>query len=334
MKWLSHSNGIYKVEKEKISMLKILKICIAVLAALLVLGFAIQLMTNFIDNQRLKSRFKYVRIDGKKMEYKIKGNGEYTIVFDGSLGADMYQWDNVCKNLEENKGVTTFTYNRRGYGFNDGGEIRTPEDQAKDLKSLLRKAGAPEPYIMVSEQYGSLVATNFEKLYPKSVAGLVLINPIEEESLSDQQIKSQIRKYYIRSKIETIGANFSLTSLLSKFNLTIRNTTFEQDLSGTELEEYNALKNKKNYREAISNELYNLYNCSSKSQSESMLIQKPLYIIGKEDISPLEKIGDPNFTKVYKLDNNEEPYSVTNYEAIITGINSVIKDAKKINKSQ
>lgn len=97
---------------------------------LFIFGFLVQILNDFVDNTRLKSRFKYVRIDGRKMEYKLKTGGDYTVVFDGSIGTTMYEWDDVCKSLEEKK-ISTFTYNREGYGFNDGGDNRTPEEQLR-----------------------------------------------------------------------------------------------------------------------------------------------------------------------------------------------------------
>lgn len=68
MNLLSHSNGIYKMKKEKLSMMEIIKRSIIVFLALLLFGFIIQSVNNLIDNTKMKSKFKYVRIDGKKME--------------------------------------------------------------------------------------------------------------------------------------------------------------------------------------------------------------------------------------------------------------------------
>lgn len=332
MNLLSHSNGVHKIKKEKISMLKILKKSMLCLLVLFVFGFVIQTATNFIDNSRLKSRFKYIRIDGKKMEYKIKGNGSYTVVFDGAIGTNVYEWDNVCKELEEDKDITTFIYHRRGYGFNDGGEIRTPEEQAKDLKSLLKKSGATAPYILVGEEYGSLVTTNFIKLYPDSVAGVVLVDPISEEKINTKEFKKTIKAKYYRSKIEAIGSNFALTSLLSKIRLTEENYTFKNSIKDNELEEFNALENKKNYKEAVSNEIQNLYKGNSYSQTEGLLLNKPLYIISENEDEAIKKLGSTELTTVLNKQVSGSPYSVLDSESIVNGVNTVLKEAKKLDK--
>ena len=331
MRLLSHSNGIHKVDKEKVSKRKILKKCIIFFIGLLIFGFVIQMVTNIFDNTRLKSRFKYIRIDGNKMEYKFKAGGDYTVVFDGAIGTNMYEWDAVCTTLEEKK-VSTFIYNRRGYGFNDGGEIRTPEEQAKDLRALLKKSGAPEPYILVGEEYGSLVTTNFVSLYPDSVAGVVLINPISEEKIKTNEFKESIKSEYYRSEFEKIGTNISLTSLLSKMGLTKENTIFKEHLTESELAEFNSFKNNKRYKEAVSNELKNLYKYVSNSQIDGLLHNKPLYLITDNEEDPIKKIGDATFTTIYKEEINGSPFSLLDPNTIVNGVNSVMKDAKKIAK--
>jgi len=328
MKLLWHSNGIHKVEKDKVSKRRVFKKSVIFFIGLLILGFAVHTINSFVDNARLKSRFKYVRIDGKKMEYRIKNPGEYTVVFDGSIGTNMYEWEKVCKSLEEKK-ISTFIYNRMGYGFNDGGDVRTPEEQAKDLKLLLRKAGAPEPYILVGEEYGSLVSTNFVNLYSDSVAGVVLVNPISEEEIQTKQFKDEIKPKYYRSIFEEIGTNISLTSLLSKMGLTMENNTFKEHLTESELDEFNSFKNRTNYKEAVSNEFKNLYKSLSNSQSSEMLGSKPFYLITNKEGDPIQNIGQPASTIVYKEEIDGAPLSLLDSDTIVNGVNSVIKDAKK-----
>lgn len=333
MKLLSHSNGLYKLDKEKVSKIKILKRCAIFLVGLLAIGFLIQSIGNLIDNSKLKSRFKYVRLDGKKIEYKLKGSGEYTIIFDGSIGTNLYEWDKVNKILEEEDKVSTFVYNRRGYGFNDGGTRLSPEEQAKQLKLLLRKAGAAEPYILVGEEYGSLISTNFANLYPESVAGVVLVNPINESDLSQKETNKQILIPYLRSQIEYAGSNVSLTSLLDKMNLTLNNSTFINSLSGSELEEFNSFKNRKNYTEAVKNEIENLYKNTSNSQIDGLLSKKPLYIISNNESEPLMKLGNSEISTLYVETVEEEPFAVVDPDSVVNGINTVIKQAKKLAKS-
>lgn len=331
MKLLAHSNVVHKLEKDKISKRKIFKKIVIFFIALFLLGVVAQIVTNFIDGERLKSRFKYGRIEGKKMEYKFKSGTDYTVVFDGTLGNNMYEWEGICKTLEEKK-TSTFIYNRRGYGFNDGGELRTPEEQAKDLKLLLRKAGVSEPYVLVGEEYGSLVITNFIKLYPNSVAGVVLIDPISEEEIKTSEFKESIKYKYYRSRFETIGTNFSLTSLLSSMGLTLENNTFKEYLGESELSEFNSFENKKNYKEAVSNELRNLYESTSSSQTNGLLGGKPFYLITSNENDKAANLGEIATTTIYKKESSDSPVSLLDPDIIVNGVNNVMKEAKKLAK--
>lgn len=331
MKLLAHSNVVHKLEKDKVNKRKIFKKIVIFFVALFLVGVVAQIITNFIDGERLKSRFKYGRIDSKKMEYKFKSGTDYTVVFDGTLGNNMYEWESICRSLEDKK-TSTFIYNRRGYGFNDGGELRTPEDQAKDLKLLLRKAGVSEPYVLVGEEYGSLVITNFVKLYPKSVAGVVLVDPISEEVIKTSEFKESIKSKYYRSKFETIGTNFSLTSLLSGMGLTIENNVFKEHLGEDELSEFNSFENKKNYKEAVSNELRNLYEGSSNSQEDGLFQTIPFYLITSNENDPVIKLGEAASTTIYKKEVSDSPVSLLDPDIVVNGINSVMKEAKKLAK--
>lgn len=331
MKLLAHSNVVHKLEKDKVSKRKIFKKVVIFFVALFLVGIVAQIITNFIDGERLKSRFKYGRIDGKKMEYKLKSGTDYTVVFDGMIGNNMYEWEKICKTLEDKK-TSTFIYNRRGYGFNDGGELRTPEEQAKDLKLLLRKAGASEPYVLVGEEYGSLVITNFINLYPNSVAGVVLVDPISEEVIKTSEFKESIKSKYYRSKFETIGTNFSLTSLLNSMGLTIQNNVFKEHLGENELSEFNSFENKKNYKEAVSNELKNLYEGSSNSQKNGLFGAIPFYLITSNENDSAINLGETASTTIYKKEASDSPVSLLDPDLIVNGVNSVMKDAKKLAK--
>ena len=138
-------------------------------------------------------------------------------------------------------------------------------------------------------------------------------------------------KYY-RSKFEKIGTNFSLTSLLSKMGLTMENNIFKEHLTESELAEFNSFKNNKKYKEAVSNELKNLYKGVSNSQIEGLLSNKPLYLITDNEEDPIKKIGNEAVTTVYKEEIEGSPFSLLDSNSIVNGVNSVLKDAKKTAK--
>ena len=112
----------------------------------------------------------------------------------------------------------------------------------------------------------------------------------------------------------------------------MENNIFKEHLTESELSEFNSFKNNKKYKEAVSNELKNLYKDVSNSQVDGLLRNKPLYLITDNEEDPIKKIGDAAATTVYKEEIDGSPLSLLDPNTIVNGVNSVIKDAKKLAK--
>ena len=143
MKFLPYSNGVRKVSMKKHRSPKDnFKIAITIIVAILIIGIVTQSLVDFIDGERLKKRVNYTTVDELRMDYRVEGEGSYTIIFDGDIGTTLEEWTPIVEKLMEKDGVRTFVYNRQGYGYSDiSSSGRIPKEQARDLKILLRKAG-------------------------------------------------------------------------------------------------------------------------------------------------------------------------------------------------
>lgn len=334
MNLLPESNVIYKTKKgEKITPQKWFKNFFSVIAFIIIAGILFQLISNFIGKEKTESSLYYAKIDGKRIEYLYNANStsEYTIVFDGAVGTNLYQFDDLCKELKSKLGVQTFVYNRNGYGFSDVSDIKSPETQAKELKTLLKKAGVTGKVIFVGEEYGSLIATNYAKLYSESVYGVLLINPISKKELESKEFKENLKPKYIQSNIDYYGSYCGLTTLLTKMGKSFSVNEFEANLDEREQEEFNILKTKKAYRKAVKNELTNLYKGTDTAQEDGLLINKPLYIISKSKNDPLISLGSKELTYIYKT-SNDKLTSATDKDSVISGIEYLVKEAKKIER--
>lgn len=333
MNLIPNSNGLQRVNmKEKISTLQWIKRISSAIAIVLLIGFVFQLISNFIGNEKVSARLNYAKVDGKKMEYRVKGSGDYTIVFDGAIGANLYEWENIAKKVEKELDVRTFVYNRNGYGFSASNVTKSPKEKAEELKILLRKAGVSGPLILVGEEYGSLVMTNFANMYPESVKGMVLIQPFDESIVKTEEFKKKVRWKYYKSNLERVGASFGLTSLLEKLNLTITVDGFEEALPRGADEEFSVHKTKKEYRQAISSELESLYKYEDNSQINGLMKDKPLYIISKNQDENLKRLGTEEYTNLYNIDSDSKIISITNSDSVFNGISYVIKEAKRIDR--
>lgn len=334
MKLLPHSNGLYKVNmKKQIKPKDKVKNIIISILLLLLIGFVYQRISNFITKETLKQRVDYVRVDDKRLDYRMDGEGKYTVVFDGNIGTNLNQWNDISDKLASEYGdVATFSYNRRGYGFSDSGAIRTPKEQAEDLRLLLRKAAVPAPYILVGEEYGSLVLTEFAKAYPDLVAGVVLVNPLVEEEINTDEYKRSLFFEKIRRNIESFGSEIGLTTLLDKFNLTCSTDEFEDKLDAIEIEEFKVHRTKASYTKAVNNEYKNITSGNNSSQEEGVFAGKPYYLIAKPGQEVLANLGDESLTKIYNVNYEDNIISMYEPDTVITGIRQVIKHANEIER--
>ena len=336
MKLLPHSNGFYKVNmKRELKPKDIVKNVVVSILVIILIGFIYQRISNFIAKETLKERVDYTRVDGKRLDYIMEGEGKYTVVFDGNIGANLNQWSEITdKLISDYDDVVTFTYNRRGYGFSDSGSIRTPKEQAEDLRVLLRKSAAPSPYILVGEEYGSLVLTEFAKAYPDLVAGIVLVNPLVEDVINTDSYRRSLFFERIRRNIEALGSEVGLTTLLDKLNLTCNTDEFEAELGERELDEFKVHRTKSSYNNAVKNEYKNITSGNNSSQEEGVFSGKPYYLIAKPGQEVLSNLGDENLTKVYSVNYEENIISMYEPDTVITGIRQVIKQANEIERLQ
>ncbi|MEG0297154.1 MAG: alpha/beta fold hydrolase [Clostridium sp.] len=334
MKLLPESNGLYRVNmKKKLKPFDIFKITAISIVGLLLVGFLYQSISDFAIKEKLKYRYDYTRVNDKLMDYYMSGSGDYTVIFDGNIGGDLSQWTSIVEELNKNS-VRTFVYNRQGYGYSEDGTALSPKEQAENLKILLRKAGISGEFILVGEGYGSLVMTNFAKEYPDSVAGMVLVNPINEESIGSKEIKDEYKITKIRRKIEAIGSSFGLTNILDKLNLTVELDDYEKKIPEIFQEEFIAHRTMSNYTNAVYNEIDNLVSGTSESQEENLLNGKPLYLITNDKEDPVKKIGSESNTYIYETESTSKFMALDDSDAIITGITHLTKELKMSNRAR
>jgi pimeloyl-ACP methyl ester carboxylesterase len=103
------------------------------------------------------------------------GRGSPTVILDAGLGDSSLEWWPVQQRLAPHARVCA--YDRSGYGWSDPGpNPRTSLRNAVELRTLLTRAHIEPPYVLVGHSFGGYDMQLFASLYPKSVAGLVLVD--------------------------------------------------------------------------------------------------------------------------------------------------------------
>ncbi|MGL5633719.1 MAG: alpha/beta hydrolase [Sarcina sp.] len=333
MSLISHSNGFTtKKPKKKFSFKFIFKSLAIVTVCTVVGGLGVNTYINSKNQDKLVKKDFYVTINDKKNYYNIVGKEEPTILFESSSGLGISQWDRVRTFLQEDYGIRSFAYERDGFGFSDFSEVKSAEEQAKELKLILRKVAMNGPYILVGEGYGSMVMTNFAKLYPELVKGVILISPINEKALGNNNYYNYFLADKFNRKLNNTMSILGVSNIYDKVIGLENPEGLEKYMSEEDYTNYNILRASKGFNAGYYAELQNILNKTSNSQTDSMFNNVPFVIItqndNKEEQESLKSLGNPEKTKIINSDSDSEVIALEKPELISEGIKYILKNSE------
>ena len=127
----------------------------------------------------------YLRIpaNGANLRALVAGNARPVVVFEAGAGGPLESWVRIQPGVS--KFARTFSYDRAGNGLSTKGSLpRDGRNIAAELHAALKNAGLPPPYILVGHSLGGPYIRVFAGLYPNEIAGLVLVDPTQEELIA------------------------------------------------------------------------------------------------------------------------------------------------------
>jgi pimeloyl-ACP methyl ester carboxylesterase len=117
---------------------------------------------------------------GRRLNLYCIGEGSPTVVFDSGLTDETDVWALVQPIIAAH--AQACSYDRAGSGYSDPGRRDgTSANIVDDLHRLLAAAAITPPYILVGHSYGGMNARLFADLHRDEVAGMVLLDPSEED---------------------------------------------------------------------------------------------------------------------------------------------------------
>lgn len=136
--------------------------------------------------------FKYIDTGGHQLRMLICGHGSPAVVFEtggsGANGSPLEVWQLVQP--EVSKFTRTVSYDRAGIGWSSPGpEPRDARQLAYELHTALKNAHVAPPYILVGHSLGGPFIRVFAGMYPDEVAGMVLVDPTQEEYINWNQAR-------------------------------------------------------------------------------------------------------------------------------------------------
>ena len=104
-----------------------------------------------------------------------------TVIFESGLSDWSFTWAQVQARIATT--TRACSYDRAGLGYSDPSRrAASAANTVDDLHRLLQRAALAPPYVLVGHSLGALYARLYQARYPAEVAGLVLLDPVVEDS--------------------------------------------------------------------------------------------------------------------------------------------------------
>jgi len=134
-----------------------------------------------------------VQVGKRRIEAKVEGTGRPAVIFESGFTGGLFLWAPIQSQI--GKETLTLSYERASLGRSDPGpEPRSAEQIARELHALLGAKAIAPPYILVGHSAGGLFVRVFAHMYPKEIAGLVLVDPATEEDYERLQHDKSIEE--------------------------------------------------------------------------------------------------------------------------------------------
>lgn len=117
---------------------------------------------------------------GHKIHLNIQGKGSPSVIFENGSADFSFVWSLVQPEVA--KFAKTVSYDRAGYAWSEPGPTpRTSKQICFELHTALHNAGINGPYILVGQSFGGFLVRAFARYYPNEVAGMVLVEAVQED---------------------------------------------------------------------------------------------------------------------------------------------------------
>ena len=206
--------------------LRNLRYAIGGFTALILLLAAIGAAYEAIESSREERKpppGRLVDVGGHKMHLDCTGQGTPAVILESGLWDNSIVWHNIQPEIA--KLTRVCSYDRAGLGYSDPRPDQVPDSRniARNLHTLLGKAGVNPPYILVGHSLGGIHIRVYEHLYPSDVVGMILVDsrhPDEEKRLPPEMNKIQ-SLLYLKSKLWGLTVPLGIPRLLGACGVTV-----------------------------------------------------------------------------------------------------------------
>jgi len=156
---------------------------VAVLGLVLVVAIiaaAREFLAEREDTKRFPQQGRRVDVGGYSLNLNCTGQGSPAVILESGWSMPAVGWSRV--EPEVARFARVCSYDRAGYGWSDEGPMpRTSDEIARELHTLLHKAGVNPPYVVAGHSLGGYILRCFRGMYPNEVVGMVLVDSSQED---------------------------------------------------------------------------------------------------------------------------------------------------------
>ena len=147
---------------------------VAVMAAAAV-GGAVETVGLAADQRAFAMPGQLYDVGGYRLHLTCTGSAGPTVVLQSGLGEFSANWARIAPAVADTTRVCA--YDRAGQGWSDDApSLQDGLQVAADLHTLLARAGAHGPYVLVGHSIGGDYAMTYAARYPEEIAGMVLLD--------------------------------------------------------------------------------------------------------------------------------------------------------------
>jgi pimeloyl-ACP methyl ester carboxylesterase len=158
-----------------------------------------------------------IDVGGHKLHLYCAGSGSPTVVLEPGAGESSSSFDWIAPVVAKETRVCV--YDRAGRGGSEPAD--SPQDAAQiaaDLRTALRRADTPGPYVLAGHSFGGLYVLTYAARYPDDVAGMALIDstapkPPPSEAPTSSELTARVSA--LLSAAARLGVGSTASSLRS-----------------------------------------------------------------------------------------------------------------------
>ena len=190
--------------------------CVGLVAMVLFAGLIYEAYADASAARNYPPPGTLVDIGGRRFHLLCIGNGEPTVLFEGSGFGNATSGARARERIARRTRVCS--YDRSGMGWSDPGPASTsPVDLARDLAVLQDQQKLGSRMVVVASSIGGLTAEMFARQYPERIAGLVLLDAATSEVLP--YAAPHLGTAKTAACAAGLSARFGLIRLLDPFEL-------------------------------------------------------------------------------------------------------------------